>query len=102
MHPALLTVFPHIHSKSTYIFHILLFGLACPPPPLLVVFGFLLVRQTIAPDLTIHTLAVPLSQIYLLHQTPFSFFPYALVVLLVSVFVSASLLVSLLVCFRFF
>ena len=97
-------VFPHTHCKSTSIFHILLFGfgLACPPSPLLVVFGFLLVRQIIPPDLTIHPLAVPLCQIYLLHQTPFSFFPYALVILLVSVFVSDSLLVSLLVCARFF
>jgi hypothetical protein len=95
-------MFPHTQCKSTYIFHILLFGLACPPSPLLVVFRFLLVRQTIPPDLTIHTLAVPLCQIYLLHQTPFSFFPYALVILLVSVFVSDSLLVSLLVCARFF
>ena len=39
---------------------------------------------------------------YLLHQTPFSFFPYALVVLLVSVFMSGFLLVSLVVCSRFF
>jgi hypothetical protein len=64
--------------------------LAYPPTRLVFVFKFLLVRQRIAPDLTIHTLAVPLSQIYLLHQTPFSFFPYALVVLLVSVNVMVS------------
>ena len=83
-------VFPNTHWKSTYIFHILLFGLACPPTPLLVVFGFLLVRQTIPPDLTIHTLAVPLSQIYTLavplsqiysiystkHLSPFSPMPW--------------------------
>jgi hypothetical protein len=54
--------------------------LACPPTPLLVVFGFLLVRQTIPPDLTIHTLAVPLSQIYSIYSTkhlsPFSPMPW--------------------------
>ena len=43
--------------------------LACPLTPLVVVFGFLLVRQTIAPHLTIHTVAVPLSQIYSIYST---------------------------------
>ena len=50
-----------------------------------------------------HTCRPTISNVfYLLHQTPFSFFPYALVVLLVSVFVSGFLLVSLVVCCRFF
>ena len=88
------------HPRISFIFYY--FGLACPPTPLVVVFGFLLVRQTIAPHLSIHTLAVPLSKIYLLHQTPFSFLPYALVLLLVSVnvMVSKSLLtLSFSICF---
>jgi hypothetical protein len=95
-------VFTHTYCKCTYIFiyttisiDILLFRLACPPTPLLVVFPFLLVSQTIPPDHTIHTLVVPGSQIYLLHQTPFWFFLYALLVLLVSVLVCGFLLVSL-------
>jgi hypothetical protein len=73
-------VFPHTHCKSTYIFHILLFGLACAPTPRLVVFPLLLVRQRIAPHLTIYTLAVPLSQIYSIYSTkhlsPFSPMPW--------------------------
>ena len=75
MHPALSTVFPHTHWKSTYIFHILLFGLACPPTPLVIVFGFLLVRQIIPPELTIHTLAVSPFQIYSIYFLLFPLCP---------------------------
>ena len=32
--------FPYTHCKSTYIFHILLFGLACPPSPYLLCLDF--------------------------------------------------------------
>jgi len=53
-------------------------------------------------DHSIYTQAVLISQTYLLDQTPFSFFPDVLVVLLVSVLVSGSLLLVPLAVSRFF
>jgi hypothetical protein len=89
-------VFPHTHCKSTSI------GLSTNSPSCCVWIFIGSPKNCPSPHHPYTCRRTISNLFYLLHQTPFSFFPYALVLLLVSVFVSDSLLVSLLVCARFF